>query len=116
MPFESLTFSHVFTVIVDAGTHDGATDADDHVAIRANALPIISGITRFGLITGPGSDTLVVEGPILLSSLGGEPAVWSAGAGIDHVIVRGALALESGETTRERSGRFLRLGADLGGP
>jgi len=35
--------------------------------------------------------------------------------GIDHVIVRGAMALESGETTRERSGRFLRLGPDLGG-
>jgi len=36
--------------------------------------------------------------------------------GIDHVIVRGALALEAGETTRVRQGRFLRLGADLGGP
>ncbi len=37
-------------------------------------------------------------------------------AGIEHVIVNGALALESGETTQERSGRFLRLGRDLGGP
>ena len=35
--------------------------------------------------------------------------------GIDHVLVRGAMALESGETTRERGGRFLRLGPDLGG-
>ena len=35
--------------------------------------------------------------------------------GIDHVFVRGAPALEAGETTRERQGRFLRLGADLGG-
>jgi len=35
--------------------------------------------------------------------------------GIDHVLVRGGLALESGETTRERHGRFLRLGHDLGG-
>jgi dihydroorotase/N-acyl-D-amino-acid deacylase len=35
--------------------------------------------------------------------------------GIDHVIVGGGLALESGETTRERHGRFLRLGPDLGG-
>jgi len=35
--------------------------------------------------------------------------------GIDHVLVRGAIALESGETTRERGGRFLRLGPDLGG-
>ena len=36
--------------------------------------------------------------------------------GIDHVIVAGGLALESGQTTRERHGRFLRLGPDLGGP
>jgi N-acyl-D-aspartate/D-glutamate deacylase len=36
-------------------------------------------------------------------------------AGIEHVIVNGGLALEAGETTRDRHGRFLRLGADLGG-
>jgi N-acyl-D-aspartate/D-glutamate deacylase len=35
--------------------------------------------------------------------------------GLEHVIVNGGLALRSGETTRERHGRFLRLGADLGG-
>jgi len=35
--------------------------------------------------------------------------------GIEHVIVNGAVALESGETTNERAGRFLRLGHDLGG-
>jgi hypothetical protein len=31
------------------------------------------------------------------------------------VIVNGDLAIESGETTAERAGRFLRLGTDLGG-
>jgi N-acyl-D-amino-acid deacylase len=35
--------------------------------------------------------------------------------GIEHVIVNGGVALESGETTRERHGRFLRQGRDLGG-
>lgn len=35
--------------------------------------------------------------------------------GIEHVIVNGGLALEGGETTRERHGRFLRQGKDLGG-
>jgi len=35
--------------------------------------------------------------------------------GIEHVIVGGGLALENGETTPERHGRFLRLGRDLGG-
>ena len=35
--------------------------------------------------------------------------------GIDHVIVNGGLALEDGETTAERHGRFLRLGTDMGG-
>jgi len=35
--------------------------------------------------------------------------------GIEHVIVNGGLAIEHGETTSERHGRFLRLGSDLGG-
>jgi dihydroorotase/N-acyl-D-amino-acid deacylase len=35
--------------------------------------------------------------------------------GIEYVIVNGGIALERGETTRERHGRFLRLGPDLGG-
>jgi N-acyl-D-aspartate/D-glutamate deacylase len=35
--------------------------------------------------------------------------------GIDYVVVNGAVAIDGGETTAERSGRFLRLGADLGG-
>ena len=35
--------------------------------------------------------------------------------GIAYVVVNGAVALDSGETTDERSGRFLRLGPDLGG-
>ena len=34
--------------------------------------------------------------------------------GVEHVIVNGALAVEQGETTNERAGRFLRLGHDLG--
>ena len=34
--------------------------------------------------------------------------------GIEYVIVNGGVALESGETTRERPGRFLRQGPDLG--
>jgi len=36
--------------------------------------------------------------------------------GIDYVVVNGAVAVDMGETTGERAGRFLRLGADLGGP
>jgi N-acyl-D-amino-acid deacylase len=35
--------------------------------------------------------------------------------GIEHVVVNGVVALEAGETTADRGGRFLRLGADLGG-
>ena len=35
--------------------------------------------------------------------------------GIEQVIVNGAVALDRGETTRERAGRFLRHGRDLGG-
>jgi len=35
--------------------------------------------------------------------------------GIEYVIVNGGVALESGETARERHGRFLRQGRDLGG-
>ncbi|HKY49964.1 MAG TPA: D-aminoacylase [Candidatus Limnocylindria bacterium] len=35
--------------------------------------------------------------------------------GIEHVIVNGGVALTAGETAPERHGRFLRLGADLGG-
>jgi N-acyl-D-amino-acid deacylase len=35
--------------------------------------------------------------------------------GIEYVIVNGGVALESGETARERHGRFLRQGPDLGG-
>jgi len=35
--------------------------------------------------------------------------------GIEYVVVNGGVALERGETTPERHGRFLRLGADLGG-
>lgn len=35
--------------------------------------------------------------------------------GIEHVIVNGHVAIEAGETTAERAGRFLRLGRDLGG-
>ena len=36
-------------------------------------------------------------------------------AGIDYVVVNGGIALDRGETTPERHGRFLRLGHDLGG-
>ena len=36
--------------------------------------------------------------------------------GIEHVVVNGVVALDSGETTGERAGKFLRLGRDLGGP
>ena len=35
--------------------------------------------------------------------------------GIEYVIVNGGVALESGETTRDRHGRFLRQGRDFGG-
>src|SRR5438128_2544372 len=35
--------------------------------------------------------------------------------GLDYVIVNGGVALEHGETTPERRGRFLRQGRDLGG-
>ena len=35
--------------------------------------------------------------------------------GIEHVVVNGALAIDTGETTGERAGRFLHHGADLGG-
>jgi N-acyl-D-amino-acid deacylase len=35
-------------------------------------------------------------------------------AGIEHVVVNGALAIEAGETTAERAGRFLRQGRDIG--
>ena len=35
--------------------------------------------------------------------------------GIEHVIVNGTVAMDAGETTNERAGRFLRLGTDLGG-
>jgi N-acyl-D-amino-acid deacylase len=35
--------------------------------------------------------------------------------GVAYVVVNGAVALDSGETTDERAGRFLRLGRDLGG-
>jgi N-acyl-D-amino-acid deacylase len=35
--------------------------------------------------------------------------------GIEYVIVNGGVALERGETARERHGRFLRQGRDLGG-
>ena len=35
--------------------------------------------------------------------------------GIDYVFVNGGVALENGETTRARHGRFLRQGPDLGG-
>jgi len=35
--------------------------------------------------------------------------------GIDYVFVNGGVALENGETTRARHGRFLRQGRDLGG-
>jgi len=35
--------------------------------------------------------------------------------GIEYVIVNGGVALEAGETARERHGRFLRQGRDLGG-
>jgi N-acyl-D-amino-acid deacylase len=34
--------------------------------------------------------------------------------GIEHVVVNGALAVDAGETTPERAGRFLRHGRDLG--
>ena len=34
--------------------------------------------------------------------------------GIEYVVVNGELAVESGETTALRAGRFLRLGRDLG--
>jgi len=35
--------------------------------------------------------------------------------GIEYVIVNGGVALEAGETARDRHGRFLRQGTDLGG-
>jgi N-acyl-D-aspartate/D-glutamate deacylase len=35
--------------------------------------------------------------------------------GIEHVVVNGEVALDAGETAPGRSGRFLRLGRDLGG-
>ncbi len=35
-------------------------------------------------------------------------------AGVEHVVVNGALALQQGETTEERAGKFLRLGSDVG--
>ena len=34
--------------------------------------------------------------------------------GIEYVVVNGELAIDSGETTALRAGRFLRLGRDLG--
>ncbi len=35
-------------------------------------------------------------------------------AGIEHVIVNGVFAVEAGETTAERAGRFLRQGREVG--
>jgi N-acyl-D-aspartate/D-glutamate deacylase len=35
--------------------------------------------------------------------------------GIEHVVVNGGVALDSGETAPERHGRFLRQGSDVGG-
>ncbi|HKW79032.1 MAG TPA: D-aminoacylase [Candidatus Limnocylindria bacterium] len=35
--------------------------------------------------------------------------------GIEYVVVNGAVAIDQGETTNERAGRFLRLGPDMGG-
>jgi len=35
--------------------------------------------------------------------------------GVEHVLVNGVFAIEAGETTNDRAGRFLRLGRDLGG-
>ena len=64
--------------------------------------------------TGAWAD-LVVFDPVRVTDVATYEDPHRYPEGIDYVVVNGALAIDGGETTAERSGRFLRLGPDLGG-
>jgi len=92
-------------------------------AVRVNKLR--SGLTMLGLIigvaaviatiaVGAGADVVVFD-PATVNDAATYEDPHRYPTGIEHVIVNGQVALEQGETTNERAGRFLRLGPDLGG-
>ena len=68
-----------------------------------------------GILRSGAHADVVVFDPLVVADVATYEDPHRYPVGIEHVIVNGGLALASGETTRGRHGRFLRLGADLGG-
>ncbi len=59
--FESITFTNVQTVVIDAGTHDVAGSDADTVTIASDL--VATGLGSLTISTGSGNDTLVVLSP-----------------------------------------------------
>ena len=94
---------------------------DEHVISLEDGVRKMTGLTATHLrlrdrgTVRPGSwaDLVIFEpGAIRDTATFDEPHRYPAG--IAYVVVNGGIALESGATTDERGGRFLRLGRDLG--
>ena len=68
-----------------------------------------------GILRSGAHADVVVFDPLVVADVATYEDPHRYPVGIEHVIVNGGLALASGETARGRHGRFLRLGADLGG-
>jgi len=69
---------------------------------------------RGTLAVGSWAD-LVVFDPTTVADLATYDDPHRYPSGIEHVVVNGLVAVDGGDTTAERAGRFLRLGDDLGG-
>ena len=95
---------------------------DEHVLTLEDAVRKMTSLTarhlrlhnRGTIAVGAGADVVVFD-PATVNDAATYEDPHRYPTGIEHVIVNGQVALEQGETTNERAGRFLRLGPDLGG-
>jgi len=80
-------------------------------ALPASRLRLAGG----GILRGGARADIVLFDPSTIADAATYDDPHRYPVGIEWVIVNGGVALERGETSRERHGRFLRLGAELGG-
>ena len=80
-------------------------------ALPASRLRLAGG----GILRGGARADVVVFDPSTVADAATYDDPHRYPVGVEWVIVNGGVALERGETSRERHGRFLRLGAELGG-
>lgn len=83
VPFESITFTNIQTVLIDTGTNDEA-DADGDTITIAGDL-VATGLKNLAITTGSGDDTLVVQTAHFTLPAPGGAFVFDGGTDLDTV-------------------------------